>query len=249
MTDQGELPKPNETFLTPEQIAKSDADLATFDSLSSYAQDNNFVLQVIGGYATEAHLEGRITRPHRDMDAVLWVTDPDSDNKLVQDIESILHRNGQNWSKLPLTKQHFTDFQGESRSENFLIKRRLELYYFDKSRIRSIEKRSIVDSKGIAHEIFVESIESLVADKIAIIQRNLDLSKEELKKRKLRETNGTDRNDLKKLINSQRFSRKKWYQAMIGYLRFNNSELSAEKARARAEIMWANAMRTIDQPQ
>jgi hypothetical protein len=246
MIDQNEILTTQEPHLTPEQIAKSDRDLASLDAIKGFANSNNCVLQIIGGYATEAHLEGRITRPHRDMDAVLWLDKPETEEDNIKKIKDTLSSDGATWTLLPAEKDHFADYRRENQTEDFSTKGRLELYFYDKKRAKKLITKTIVDSRGNIHELDVEPIESLVAGKIAIIQRNLDLGEGELKRRKLRATNETDIADLSNLIKHPSFSLERWYPAMIDYLQYGDNKLSEEEARLKAQTMWNNAMKVIE---
>lgn len=57
-------------LLTPKFITKSDLDIKTINDLSKYATSVGSQLVLTGGYATEAHLGGKITRAHGHIDCV-----------------------------------------------------------------------------------------------------------------------------------------------------------------------------------
>lgn len=240
MIDQGEALSP------PEQTAKADADLATFTTIDSFAKSNDSVLEVRGGYAVEAYFGGQITRPHSDMDAVLWLRDASFEQEVSKRIQELLGAETTKWSQHPIEKEHFIEFREDAPEKPFHERRRLELYLFDKSRIRKLQSKILFDSQGQEHEVSVEPIEEKVADKIRIIKRNHDLGEEGRQAKGLREINETDRADLQRLLAHPEFSKDKYMQSMIGYLLYQSrGSISEEEARLEAEAQWNLAMQKI----
>ena len=83
--------------LTPEFVKKSDMDIATIVALDKFAKETGNILVLTGGYATEAHCGGKITRAHGDIDAHLILTGQKSAGELFFGVRELLSRESTNW--------------------------------------------------------------------------------------------------------------------------------------------------------
>lgn len=239
MIDQGDLPRPTEPAQTPEQIAKSDADLSTFSSLSAYASSINSTLEITGGYAVEAHFGGVMTRPHGDMDAVLWLEDPNSESSAQDTAEALLRQEKTKWGDRLNEKgrEHFMELREDAPALTFEERRRIELYTFDKTRARPHVKKVLIDSHGQKHEATVTTLDEIVADKVRIFNRT------EEEKATKRATNQTDIDDFNRLINHPEFSKEKYLETMAGYLVYKSGgKLHQKDALILAQEQWQKAI-------
>lgn len=235
------------TILNLEQIKKIDADLKTISSLFSFAASINSVLEVTGGYAAEAHFGGKITRPHGDIDLVFWLRSADFEKEAQRKIYKILEAEETNWRIYNDSKEkfHFIEFREENPSiSKFKDRRRIEMYTFDRKRMRPLIKKVLVDSEGKKHDVMIAPIEMTVANIIRIINRT-----EEEKVGK-RETQETDINELKRLISHESFTKDKYLSEMTGFIIHKTKEsgkaISVKKAKLKAEDMWNKAMDLIN---
>lgn len=239
MTDIGETPKPQETHLSPEQVARSDADLLTLSTLVSFASSTGSVLETTGGYATEAHFGGKITRHHGDMDAVLWLADPTIEQTAQIQVGQILSQEDTKWTKFSneKDKEHFIEFKEEAPDRKFEDRRRLELYTFAGPSKRPLESKILIDSQGREYEVIVTTLEEIVADKVRIFNRT------EEERTNKRTTTQTDIDDFNRLIKHPEFSKEKYLRTMSEYLVYKSGgSLTGEQALARAESMWEYAI-------
>lgn len=250
MIDQSELPKTPEPKLTPEEVTKSDRDLITLATLTAYAEEQGAVLEVGGGYAVEAYFGGRITRPHGDMDAVLWLPDLNYEDQIRANITNILRseQTQTNWEERPNIKdrKHFIEFIEEkpdnpddinlTSQEKFLKLRRLELYIFNKNRMRHTLEKSLFDSKGNEFKIQVPLLEQMVASKVQIFNRTPE------QKSNKRETRQNDIDDFNKLINHRDFNIAKYMELRAGALREDNSNLDFTQSIELAQEQFQKAI-------
>ena len=243
MIDQGESLQPQEPKLSPEQIAKTDADIATLSTISGHATSNGSILEVSGGYAIEAHFGGRITRPHGDMDAVLWLSDASAQETAREEITNILFQEPTPWAEYPNVKnrQNFIEFREVAPEKQFLDSRRLELYMFDRKGMRPLVEKVLTDSQGQEYKAMVTTIEEIVADKVRILNRTGE------EKKNKRATRQTDIDEFKRIIGHKDFSKEKYLHAMAGSLVYRSGgNLTEEQALKIAEEQWNFAIQQVN---
>jgi hypothetical protein len=250
MIDQGDLPRPPEPALTPEQLRKCDLDIETISKLGELANQLGGKLILNGGYAVEALLGGAITRPHGDIDVALNLPSEDIEesarNGAIQIIED--EKTYTNWVETPDSKNrgHFIEYREEnSEIPEFKDRRRIELYTFDQVKGRKLVDKVLVDSQGIEHRVIVPTLEEVVADKVRIFNR--DEEKEENKDK--RRTTQTDIDDFNRLIKSDKFNKERYLETMAGYLVYRSEvNLSHEDALTEAERQFQNAIEITSAP-
>ncbi|MCX6704734.1 MAG: hypothetical protein NT162_00125, partial [Candidatus Woesebacteria bacterium] len=86
-----------EIGLSAEAIVKSDKDIATIATLEKFATATGNILVLTGGYATEAHCGGKITRAHGDIDAHLILTGQKLTDELFSGIHELLGKESTKW--------------------------------------------------------------------------------------------------------------------------------------------------------
>ena len=241
MIDQNEVLLITEPILTPEHIAKTDKDIATLSALSDYAASKGSVLEIAGGYALEAHFGGKITRSHGDMDAVLWLSDTTTQEAAREEITNILFQESTPWAEYPNVKnrKNFIEFREVAPEKQFLDSRRLELYMFDRKKMRPLVEKVLIDSGGQEHKIMVTTIEELVADKVRIFNRTEDERKNK------RPTKQSDIDEFIRIIGHKDFNKGKYLKARSGALRYFDKTLTEEQAVAIAEEQWQIAMQIV----
>lgn len=247
MIDAGDVQKPpTEQRLTPKQTAKTDADLKTLGTLGSYAQSHGFDLILSGGYAVEAHGGGHITRPHGDMDAILFVPTTADRSKITTETQSLLQQEPTPW-KLLKEKEGFVEFNENAPEKNGWKEiRRLELYFREKYPEFQPVAKTLIDSNGTVYEVSVEPVEEMVAEKIRTMTNHHKLSDEARRHEGLRELTPTDISDLLRLMTHPEFSRQKYIQAMVGYFDYKSGgKMSREDAIQQAEAKWKAAEEII----
>lgn len=184
--------------MTPEQIKKTDLDLATIKSLNAYAEANGLIIVLTGGYATEALCGGNITRPHGDMDIHILIDDLDNSKQIFSFIEEeIIFKESTNW-KIYKQADTRSEYREEDESKSFFDRRRLETVLHTKEDITWYVPAFLVDSHGERINVNVVEINDLLAQKthkLYSLKSGVDTSKE-------RHTDDRDIYDLKRLLNS-----------------------------------------------
>jgi hypothetical protein len=237
MTDQVEATR-FESPLTPEQIAKSDADLKTISSLTDNARTKGMRLELQGGYAVEALLHGRITRPHNDIDGLLWFGDYNP-HTARQEVIDILNSEPTRWTIYD-SKLGYLQMAGDHA-------RKLELYMFRSPRgERPWIERTIVDSTGHEHKVTVQPVVELIASKLQILAKR-GLQGEAVRRAQgLRDTSDTDKSDLASLIASPEFNKYDCIEAIARSIsRDSLREISPEQALPEAIDRYEQAIKLL----
>jgi len=247
MIDQGDIPRPTEPTLTPDQIERCDKDLATMSSLTQLAISQGGVFELTGGYAAEAYLGGNITRPHGDIDGVLWI-DTTQEKSTKDDVVALLNTESTEWELIPTSREHFIELREPlGAGERFKDKRRIELNLFDKSKADARIKKILIDSSGIPHEVQLAPLEQFIARKIGTLVARHRQGDEEKKSKGLRDTTQSDKDDLKKIIALSDFNKDNYTEAMIEHLRWVfGDRMTESKRRFEAEDDWQLALTLIN---
>ena len=184
--------------ITPEQIRKTDLDLATIKSLNAYTQANGWVVVLTGGYATEALCGGNITRPHGDVDIHILIDDLGDAKQIFSSIEKeIIFKESTNWKTYKQTDTR-SEYREEGESKPFFDRRRLEIVLYASENTIWYAPAFLVDSQGERINVHVVETNDLLAQKIHkfySLKDGVDTSKE-------RHTDDRDIYDLKRLLNS-----------------------------------------------
>ncbi len=185
-----------ELILSAEAVAKADSDIETIGALDTYAREMGIIFLVPGGYATEAHCGGRITRPHGDIDGQFIIADANQTERIFAAISTILQKEKTRWILRNKTAERF-EYWEDDPTKTFDEKRRLEIKINTKDRYRpSWETKQLVNSRGEATSLNVVNLIDLVAGKI----HKLYLVKDGITISKDRHTSVTDYFDLKRLL-------------------------------------------------
>lgn len=184
--------------ITPDQIGKTDLDLATIKSLNAYANANGLIIVLSGGYATEALCGGKITRPHGDVDIHILIDDFGDSKKIFSLIGvEIIFKESTSWKIYKQTDTK-SEYREEDESKPFFDRRRLEIVLHTKENKTWYVPAFLVDSRGKRINVRVVEINDLLAQKIHkfySLKDGVDVSKE-------RHTDDRDIYDLKRLLNS-----------------------------------------------
>lgn len=152
--------------LTPEAVKKTDRDIATIATLNDFARRTGNILVLSGGYATEAHLGGKITRPHGDIDAHLILTGQKSADELFAGVRELLFREDTQW-KLRDQKSDKVDYLEDNDNIEFFNRRRVEVRLNAPHEANvKYPKRKLIDSQGREVEVCVVDLEQMVSEKI-----------------------------------------------------------------------------------
>lgn len=204
----------NET-LSSEQIMRSDLDLKTIAQLTELAEQSNMVAVIGGGYATEAHCGGIITRPHGDIDITYYGSSQPSTENIATNISSLLSEESTQWKRHFTTDEQNTGINScehiEFRETDkdlipFSERRRVEIeVYTDTRANKRFEKKNLIDSTGKEIEINVTKLSYLVAEKIQRLFETSHLADDQ-KNKFGRNTTPTDYKELIRLISLPNFT-------------------------------------------
>ncbi|KKS32053.1 MAG: hypothetical protein UU93_C0011G0014 [Candidatus Amesbacteria bacterium GW2011_GWA2_42_12] len=182
--------------LTPEFVKKSDMDIATIVALDKFAKETGNILVLTGGYATEAHCGGKITRAHGDIDAHLILTGQKSAGELFSGVREFLNKESTNWI-LRDQKPDKVDYLEDDENKEFFGKRRIEVR-LNPPHAANVKypKKKLIDSHGRIVEVCVIDLIEMVSGKIHKIfelKDGVDVAKD-------RHSSISDHFDLKRLL-------------------------------------------------
>lgn len=247
MIDAGDVQKPpTEQRLTPKQTAKTDADLKTLNAVGNYAKSKGYRFVVNGGYAVEAYCGGQMTRPHGDMDGMLFMSEATDRSPIPEEVSSLLNSEPTVWN-LHEQKNDFIEFReaDQEPKKDWSDKRRLELYYRTDMDYTPVTK-TLIDSNGTTYEVYVDPLEELVSDKIRTMVNHSQLDEPTRIAKGLRKITETDKTELRRLLSLPEFDEIKCKEAMIGYFDYKSGgKMSREDAIQQAEAKWKAAEEII----
>lgn len=183
-------------LLTPEFVVKSDLDIQSIRSVYAYSKQHNLTAILTGGYATEAHLGGKITRAHGDVDFVLLNPSNILNEQIFVGIRELLSAEITKW-KFEQSNPNKIDCREDRDDIPFNNRRRIEFKIREDSWTESAYvAKSLQDSNGNIVKIFVVGLYPMLAEKIHkfyLIKDGVDTSKD-------RESSLSDVVDLARLI-------------------------------------------------
>ncbi len=202
-------------ILTPEQIERCDMDIQTIATLSIFAQEQGLIPVIGGGYATEAHCGGKITRAHGDIDLTFYGLVPLDTHQIAHQVTSLLSLEKTQWDR------HLSEHEkntGENSTEHiefreiekellpFPDRRRVEVeVYEDHHAHKRFEQKTLRNSSGETIEVNVKKLSYLLAEKIQRLYETSLLSDEE-KDKFGRITTPTDYKEVHRLISLPSFT-------------------------------------------
>jgi hypothetical protein len=199
--DANELDK----LITPEQEKKSGLDIQTIKQLSGYAQTKEDILILTGGYATEAHCGGQITRAHGDIDAHYVLTNENEKGDVFSFVGNLVESEDTKWN-LRKKSDNKVEYLEDRNDIPFVEKRRLEFTIHDKSfRDYNFQKKKLIDSTGNEVVVNVIGFDELVAGKV----HKLFVVKDGVDTKIDRHTDNRDLYDLNRLMKHENFDRTK----------------------------------------
>jgi len=226
-----------------EQLARWDKDLVTLDLVRNYATSAKYDLIISGGYAVEAHCGGWMTRRHQDMDVALSRRSLFKFNKQAE-TKKVLARlsqdRGTKWENHETKSDSKIEFRENSEGKTWEQRRRIELDLHSYPAGGNVQRKFLYDSDGVKHELLVEHIDLLVANKVRIINRNLAMS-EEAKIQNRRPMTSQDLDELRRLIAQPDFSKEKSI-AHIKHHFMRTTGLSNTESQVLALEYWEKAM-------
>jgi len=182
--------------LTPEFVEKSDKDIATISALDEFAKETGNALVLTGGYATEAHCRGKITRAHGDVDVHIILTGSESVGAINRGIKTLLFKEDTKWVVRERNPKR-VDYLEDDDKKEFFDKRRIEVHLVSPSESNlKYSRKKLIDSKGVEIEICVIDLMQTVTEKIHKfyeLKNGIDTSKD-------RYSSKSDYFDLKKLL-------------------------------------------------
>ncbi len=197
--------------ITPEQLRKTDLDFETIKSLAKYAQENDSILVLSGGYATEALCGGNITRPHGDIDAHFLTNEIENSDQIFLEVsENILFKEPTLWKVRKRTNIK-VDFLEDDEPKPFFDRRRLEFTLHKKEGVNLATPAFLINSQGEKIEVYVVEINELLASKIHKLYSLRDGVIDDTKDR---HTDDRDIYDLKRLLNSSDINQEKQIQIL-----------------------------------
>lgn len=188
--------------ITPEQIRKTDVDIATIDALNKYAENNHTILVLSGGYATEALCGGKITRPHGDIDLHMPIPENQDVAEVFLEIGKIIIKEQTKWSLRKQTDKK-VEFIEEDGDIDFFDKRRLELTVHKEEEKPVFTPANLINSTDKMVNVLTINVNELIASKIHSIYR----SKNDVNSKMGRNTNKNDINDIKRLLKLPSYSK------------------------------------------
>gem|GEM_PF-6454152 len=226
--------------LSEEAVIKSDKDLATIQSLNDLAKKTGNILVLHGGYATEAHCGGQITRAHGDMDAHLILTGDTPINKLSTEIQELVSKEETDWI-LRSEKPDKMEYVENDDDKDFFNKRRLEVGLHEPhERNINYPKKTIVDSKGNNIEVHVVDLTELIANKIYKLYE----AKDGVNKDTDRHTSKTDLIDLKRLLETKECDKSLIVEFLTTWIT-TVDKISNKEGKEKATDMYDFALNTI----
>lgn len=215
-------------------IEKWDKDLQTIASLHAYAQSTGRVLALQGGIAVEAHCGGVLTRPHDDVDAVMYMN-PDRPINHDQDrteIETLLQEeSGTKWVLHNEEGTHKLDFREDVRAKPWGERRRVEVNWADYPVGERTQTMDLKDSKGRSRTVTVEHIDLLVANKARIIVNNV--GKSDIPRR----TRHQDLDDMRRLMAQSHYNRDHCLTFLQSYYIYRENLNPARASSKASEVL------------
>lgn len=185
----------------PEQVVKTNHDLLVINNLHSLTSNILGKTVLTGGYAVDAHM-GRVTRPHDDIDAKLYIPPQMTRDQFNLHIKRFLLLSPWNiasetlWETIltnPVTSQridlHMYPLSQSPENNRLSVRERATHYTYD----IEFNEKSLPDFNGNSHRVFVEPVSTLVAFKLFY----LNFLQQQIERRQLRDT---DTDDLQKLL-------------------------------------------------
>lgn len=205
----------NKNALSPEQETRCNRDLRTISSLSQALEANilsdgeKIAVVVGGGYATEAHCGGAITRPHGDIDLTVYSPTPVDKRAFAEQIGGVLgnEEHYTHWREHPSQHEELVEFrEADKELIPFIERRRLEAeIYHDVDPASRYVRKKLIDSEGKEYEVNVTRLSYLVAEKIQKLFEVASLPEEERQQLR-RQTKPADLADIKRLIDLPDFT-------------------------------------------
>lgn len=242
ITDGFQLKKPNEQSgkLEEKWVEKWDKDLRTIAALHVYAQSTGRVLALQGGIATDAHCGGHITRPHSDVDTVLYMhpTRPLDHDKDRLEIYALLQKEKD--TKWIPSKGEKLDFQEDITRKPWSERRRVEVNVADYPVGERTQTMNLIDSKGRSQTVTVDHIDLLVANKARAIVNNI--GKSDIP----RPTRQSDLDDMWRLMTQSRYNRNHCLTFLQNYY-IHVENLTPEQASSKASevLQKAEAIKSL----
>ena len=245
MTEFGESSLPKESSFPPEQREKMAYDIQTLSNLRQYAQDNNFVFVLTGGYAVDALDGGKVSRFHSDMDGVFFIPESVSMGEIKVKVGQQLALEKTKW-KLHTSDDWFMEYREDADDKPWEMRRRIELDIFEPDQQRNIVTKTLQDFNGNAHEFEVISVAGLMAAKILSMTRLAAMSPEEREKEGFREMKESDTQDFLRLMYHDDFDREEVLRELAYYNQdISEGELSREEAELKAFKQWTETIRIL----
>lgn len=184
--------------LSSKSIEKSDSDIQTIKDLNKLTTETGNTLVIFGGYATEAHCGGKITRPHGDIDVHILTNESSSDDLFAR-IDSVLKQEKTDW-KIRNKKLDKVEYIEDVKNKDFFDLRRVEIHVdsLDKSTIK-FSKKKLIDSQEKEVEVYVRDLNQLIKHKLQKfyeLRNGVDISKD-------RHSGKSDLFDVRRLLELQ----------------------------------------------
>jgi hypothetical protein len=238
-----------EGSLTPEDLARCDEDIHTMSALHVLAGEYNAQSVISGGYAVEAHCEGTITRPHRDMDVHWYIDTSLPIDTILSKIQETLGADTTLWRSQEKKSQE--KYQFDELSQSGGKGRRLEWSVERPSPTKGYEMKFLIDSQGNKHEILVPPIAEVVARKVIIFSIKNEMTPEE-KAADTRYTGGKsqDAREFKRLIALPTFDQDACKEFLQGYVTYKKKlegeVITSVQAHTLAQKEWHDALEFIN---
>lgn len=191
--------------LTSEFIKKWDLDLATVQSLDKVSKENGCLLVVKGGLAVEAHLGGKLSRAHNDIDATFYNLSGLTDSQIFEFVEKHIMAEKTIWELYKKSPEKI-EFREKEDKRPFFSRRRLELQVAS-GLVQEMEVKKLIFSNGQEINVNVLELYNLVVHKIHklyMVNTNPSLAE--------RTTNRSDYTDLRSLIILTKYKKNKAIQ-------------------------------------
>lgn len=134
-------------------------------SIGNYTKQGSNRLVVADGYAVKAHLGGKITRVHGDIDCVFLNLSNLPFDDILSKVEVLLSSEDTMW-KLQASKSEKVEWRENNHNISFSDRRRLELKIHQGDWTKSkYALKKLINSKGASINVYVEGIYPTLAKK------------------------------------------------------------------------------------
>lgn len=239
MSEQKGFSPVQEQRLTPEDLLRSDADLRTLSLLQNYFAETPYSFVLSGGYAVEAYKGGTLSRPHHDMDALIFLPDIVVRDHVEEAVYDKLENDDTWWTRYRITDDDL-QYQEVSKTKSDKEKRFIEIGFESDESFYTTSQRILRDSQGKEFEFTVLGLSDLVAGKVRMANRLSSMNTQERQEEGYRDLSRHDREDFYALLNHPDFQKEDVFKNLVY---FAPEEVRDNDVDEYAEVQWDTALK------